>query len=75
MQKEEKTILSVGHRSYITIIKKLSGSLVVPVTTYSFIIVIWASRQQNLSSGFPTKRVSNQPLQLQKLARKLKFHS
>ena len=34
----------------------------------------WASSRQNLSSGFPTKRVSNQPLQLQRLARKLEFH-
>ena len=35
---------------------------------------IWASSRQNLSSGFPTKRVSNQSPQLQSLARKLKFH-
>ena len=31
--------------------------------------------EKNLSSGFPTKRDSNQPAQLQKLARKLKFRS
>ena len=36
--------------------------------------VIWASSRENLSSGFPTKRVSNQSPQLQRLARKLKFH-
>ena len=30
--------------------------------------------QENLSSGFPRKRVSNQSPQLQRLARKLKFH-
>ena len=36
--------------------------------------ITWASTQQNLSSVFPTKRVSNQSLQLQRLARKLKFH-
>ena len=36
--------------------------------------VIWAATQENLSSGFPTKRVSNQSPQLQRLVRKLKFH-
>ena len=36
--------------------------------------VIWASMRQNLSSRFPTKRVSKQSPQLQRLARKLKFH-
>ena len=35
---------------------------------------IWASSRENLSSGFPTKRVSNQSPQLQRLARKLKFY-
>ena len=35
---------------------------------------IWASTQQNLSSGFPTKRGSTQSNELQRLARKLKFH-
>ena len=34
----------------------------------------WASSRENLSSGFPTKRVSKQFPQLQRLARKLKFH-
>ena len=33
----------------------------------------WASSRENLSSGFPTKRVSNQSPQLQRLARKMKF--
>ena len=33
----------------------------------------WASSWQNLSSGFPTKWNSNQPTQLQRLARKMKF--
>ena len=32
------------------------------------------STRQNLSSGFPTKRVSNQSLLLQRLASKLEFH-
>ena len=36
--------------------------------------IIWASSQENPSSGFLTKRVSNQSPQLQRLARKLKFH-
>ena len=34
---------------------------------------IWASSRQNLSSGLPTKRVLNQPLQLQGLVRILIF--
>ena len=37
--------------------------------------IIWASSRQNLSSGYPTKRDSNQSPKLQRLARKLKFHS
>ena len=40
---------------------------------YSLSGIIWASSQENLSSGFLTKRVSNQPAQLQKLGKKLKF--
>ena len=36
--------------------------------------IIWASSRENLSSGFPTERISNQSPQLQRLARKLKFH-
>ena len=35
--------------------------------------IIWALSRENLSSGFPKKRVSNQSHQLQRLARKLKF--
>ena len=34
----------------------------------------WASSRESLSSGFPSKLVSNQSPQLQRLARKLKFH-
>ena len=34
----------------------------------------WPRRRENLSSGFPPKLVSNQSPQLQRLARKLKFH-
>ena len=33
----------------------------------------WAVTGEKQSSGFPTKRDSNQPAQLQRLARKLKF--
>ena len=33
----------------------------------------WALSRENLSSGCPTKRVSNQFPQLQRLARKMKF--
>ena len=40
----------------------------------SMVYITWASLRQNLSSGFPTKRVSNQSPQVQGLARKLKFH-
>ena len=36
--------------------------------------LLWASSRENLSSGFPTRRVSNQSPKLQRLARKLKFH-
>ena len=34
---------------------------------------IWAPTRETLSSGFLTKSDSNQPAQLQRLARKLKF--
>ena len=37
-------------------------------------VSIWALLRENLSSGFPPKRVSNHSPQLQRLARKLKFH-
>ena len=33
----------------------------------------WAPSRENLSSGFPSKRVSNRSPQLLRLARKLKF--
>ena len=36
---------------------------------------IWASSRENLSSGFPTKRVLTQSPQLQRLARKSKFRT
>ena len=35
--------------------------------------MIWASSRENLSSGFPKKRVTNKIPQLHRLARKLKF--
>ena len=37
-------------------------------------IINWASLRENLSSGFSRKRVLNQSPQLQRLARRLKFH-
>ena len=35
--------------------------------------IIWALSRENLSLGFPIKQYSNQPAQLQRLARNLKF--
>ena len=35
--------------------------------------IIWASTREDLSSGFPTMQDSNQPAQLQRVARELKF--
>ena len=35
--------------------------------------IIWAVSRQDLSSGFLTKRDSNQSTQLQRLARQMKF--
>ena len=37
------------------------------------IILIWAMSQENLSSGFATRKDSNRPAQPQKLATGLKF--
>ena len=48
-------------------------ALQTPNFDISFNDINWASSRENLSSGFATKRVSNQSLQLQRLARKLKF--
>ena len=50
-----------------------------PLLTYVIRLLVanlqnCASSQDNLSSGCPTKRVSKQPPQLQRPARKLKFH-
>ena len=38
------------------------------------LVSTWALLRENLSSGFLTKRVSNQSPQLQRLAGNLKFH-
>ena len=35
--------------------------------------IIWASTRENLSSGFLTESDSNQPVQLQRLAKIMKF--
>ena len=40
---------------------------------FSSLIHYWASSRENMSSGFPRKRDSNQPAQLQRMARKLEF--
>ena len=37
------------------------------------LVKVWAATQETLSSGYPTKRVSNQSPQLQGLARNLIF--
>ena len=42
--------------------------------TETYTAIKWASSRENLSSGFPTKRVTDQSPQLQRLARKFKIH-
>ena len=46
-----------------------------PTLTFMIDSYIWASTWENLSSGFPAKCDSNQPLQLQRLAKKIKICS
>ena len=67
---------------------RLVYAIVVPLTRQSFQptrpilsykpsalrMAIWAMSRENLSSGCPTKQVSNQSPKLQRLATKLKFH-
>ena len=36
--------------------------------------IMWVVTQDNLSLGFPTRSYSNQPAQLQRLARIVNFH-
>ena len=48
--------------------------VIIQAWTFHLVYIIWASSRENLSLGFPTKRVSNQSPQLQRLARKFKFH-
>ena len=43
-------------------------------TRFFYCGIYWASSRENLSSVFPSKLVSNRYPQLQRLARKLKFH-
>ena len=52
----------------------LQKYLFIRVSRIQKVKVMWASSLQNLSSGFLTKRDSNQSPQLQRLARKLNFH-
>ena len=67
-------------KSFITSKPGISESKLGPHTSLLILsltdtfMTSWASSQENLSSGRPTKRVSNQSPQLQRLARKLKFH-
>ena len=42
--------------------------------THRLVLHIWATSRENLSSGFPSKRVSNRSPQPQRLSRMLKFH-
>ena len=46
----------------------------VGVANVASVAIIWASLRENLSSGFPSKRDSNQSPQLQRRSRKSKFH-
>ena len=41
----------------------------------AYMLKNWASSRENLSPGFPKRRVSNQSPQLHRLAGKLKFRS
>ena len=60
-------------RSSAWVFRMRDGRLYVTIHT-SVRTMIWATSRENLSSGFPTKRVSKQSPQLQRLARKLKYH-
>ena len=48
---------------------------VISKKNHDMALIMWASSPETLSLGFPTKQVSNQSSQLQRLARKLKFRS
>ena len=61
---------AAAHVQYLTVSKNYSANCTYVLCRN----IIWASSQENLSSGFQAKPVSNQPPQLQWLARKLKFH-
>ena len=63
--------INVQTMSYYVVFNKISD--ICEVTNH-LLVNMWASSRENLSSGFPTKRVSNQSPQLQRLARKFKFH-
>ena len=58
----------------IPINTKMLGSSIIYFKESPVTISIWASSRENLSSGFPTKPVSKQSPQVQRLAGKWKFH-
>ena len=58
-------------KSFITTSRILGKSL---ACSHKNAYTKWATSRENLPSGFPPKRVSKQSPQLQRLARKLKFH-
>ena len=77
---------NILHKEIITSTKKngtkltcYTSAIVFPfcrlkVKLWHFKWIIWASSRENLSSGFPTMQISNQSPQLQRPARKLKYH-
>ena len=66
----EKDTLMPSHRSLQGFV---SSKGIAAVTAFQKALYIWDATRENLSSGFLTKWDSNQPAQLQILARKLKF--
>ena len=68
LSSESGKTMQNGHNMVVGDVSKLG--LCVGDAHHNFIL---ASSRENLSSAFPTKRDSNQPAQLPRLARKLKF--
>ena len=65
---------SESSKSYLWMIKRM-GMKFISINSIGLGGNIWAATRENLASGFLTKRASNQPAQLQRLARKLKLRS
>ena len=87
-QNKVKWLAACGHVSassqslHFILSWRLYSSFITSGLIWSFTICIiqpycpknkWASLRGTLSSGFPTKRVSNQPPQLQRLAREIEI--